>query len=137
MTERIDAPALYAQVQAAIRRALTDVFAEFRAGADRAYAGTRWAGTFAVQPTPILRSASLVTSAPLLQVVEYPTRPHPIVARNGPVLVFWWAHANRLFVGPAVAHPGTRGRRALDPLHTAAAAQLGTLLYRYLDGLNR
>ena len=137
MADRIDAQAVYRQVQGAISRALTAVMAEFAQQANQAYAGTRFAGTFTVQPASITREASLVNAGPLFHVVEYPTAAHRIVAVNAPNLVFFWQRAGRLFVGPSVNHPATRGRRAIDPLHTAAAARLGLLLHRYLDELNR
>ncbi len=133
----IDAHAVTRQAQAAISRALTDTMGAFRQAANTAYAGTRFAGTFTVAPTPLLRTASLVNAAPLLQVVEYPTQAHPIAARTAPALHFYWPRAGRWFHGPAVRHPGTRGKRLIDPLHTEAAARLGLLLHRYLDELNR
>lgn len=35
------------------------------------------------------------------------SRPHRIVVKNAPALVFYWERAGRTFVGPAVNHPGS------------------------------
>jgi hypothetical protein len=137
MSSGIDAQAVYRRVQRAISYALTAVMIEFQDAADTAYAGTRFAGTFEIQPAPILRTAGLVNAAPLLHVVEYPTAPHPIVARTAPELVFYWPKIGGVFRGRAVHHPGTRGKLRIDPLHHAASARFGVLLGRYLDELGR
>lgn len=136
MSTRIDAAAVYRAFQAALSAALTRTMGEFQDAAERAYGGTRFAGTFALQPAPMLRTASLVNAAPLLHVVEYPTAPHPIVARRAPALHFYWVNAGRWFRGPAVNHPGTHGKRAIDPLHQAASARFGALLSESLERLH-
>jgi hypothetical protein len=137
MTTRIDAAAWYARMQRVISQALTQTMLEFEHGADTAYSGTRFAGTFRIEPAPILTEASLLSSDPLLVVVEFPTRPHPITARNSPNLVFYWERAGRWFIGPSVSHPGTSGKHYIEPLWEQAGARFGELLNQGLESLNR
>lgn len=46
-------------------------------------------------------------AAMILTVTVKRSRPHRIVARNAPMLVFFWERENRTFVGPIVNHPGS------------------------------
>lgn len=43
----------------------------------------------------------------ILTVTVKRTRPHVIVAKNAPSLVFFWERENRMFSGPRVNHPGS------------------------------
>lgn len=44
----------------------------------------------------------------VLTVTVKPTRPHKIVAKNAPVLSFFWEREGRMFYGSSVNHPGSQ-----------------------------
>lgn len=46
-------------------------------------------------------------AAMILTVTVRRSRPHRIVARNAPYLVFFWERENRMFIGQSVNHPGS------------------------------
>ena len=115
------APALFSSAsqfkqewQRAVIAALAPVASQIQQGAQRAYAGTRFAPAFKVtrESTPIT-AIRLVNTHPLFSYVEYPTRPHTIVPRNGRFLVF--TVGGRKVFARSVHHPGTRGRSANLP----------------------
>jgi len=58
------------------------------------------------------------------QFVENPTRPHKIVARRKPELVFWWPKVGAMFFGKSVNHPGTRGYPFMGPAYLRAESKL-------------
>lgn len=122
------ASAFKAEWQRAVVAALTPVATQILTGAQRAYAGTRFAPLFAVerQSTPVT-AIRLVNTSPLFAVVEYPTRPHTIVPRTGRFLVFT-VNGRKVFAR-SVAHPGTKGRLAIDPIfQQAETAFTGALI---------
>lgn len=43
-----------------------------------------------------------------LTVTVRPSKPHRIVAKNAPALVFFWEREGRMFKGPSVNHPGSQ-----------------------------
>lgn len=53
-------------------------------------------------------------TSPWAWFLEYGTKKHPIVARNAPNLVFWWALKGYLFIGKRVEHPGSYARRFMS-----------------------
>jgi hypothetical protein len=104
------------------------VLARLRRGAEQAYAGTRFQGTFLVQ------ADALFSSDPLFVVVEEPTKPHVIAARNAPYL---WFKGNRGWVRvQSVNHPGTHGKRLLTPLFDVFGADVGAQLGRGWESLD-
>lgn len=132
----IRAPRLYeaasafkAEWQRAVTAALAPVADQIRAGAQRAYAGTRFEAAFVVsrQSTPVT-AIRLVNTHPLFTVVEYPTRPHTITARRAPYLVFQvqgrWVRVR------SVQHPGTKGRLAIDKVFQDAETAFTDALIR-------
>jgi hypothetical protein len=56
---------------------------------------------------PVRSSISGGTRGVFLRVDVKATKPHQIVVRNAPALIFFWERENRTFVGPAVNHPGS------------------------------
>jgi hypothetical protein len=120
---------LQAAWQAALGTALAHVGETFAQAARQAYQGTRFAPAFTLhtQTTPIHR-ITLVQTHPLFVVVEYPTRPHTIVPRNGRFLVF--TVGGRKVFARSVHHPGTRGRGAIDPIFQQAEQAFTDALIR-------
>lgn len=53
---------------------------------------------------------SVVCDAPYALFVHEGTRPHPIVARRAPLLVFYWERVGAVVAFPRVNHPGTRAQ---------------------------
>ena len=115
--------------QRAVVAALTPVAGQILQGAQRAYSGTRFAPAFKVtrESTPVT-AIRLVNTHPLFSVVEYPTRPHTIVPRNGRFLVFT-VNGRKIFAR-SVRHPGTRGRLAIDPIFQQAETAFTDALLR-------
>jgi hypothetical protein len=115
----------------ALERLKTDtlaaVMALLRRGAEQAYAGTRFAGTF------LVHEDALFSSDPLFIVVEEPTRPHAIDAKNAPYLHFQ-VHGHWVKV-THVDHPGTKGKRLLVPLFDVFGTELGARLARGWEDL--
>lgn len=64
----------------------------------------------------------IVAPAPYALFVEGGTRPHPIVARTGPALSFYWKREGRWFHGRRVNHPGTRPYPFMGPAYERAEA---------------
>ena len=124
-----DASAFKAEWQRTVVAALTPVAQQILTGAQRAYQGTRFAPLFKVsrESTPIT-AIRLVNTHPLFAVVEYPTRPHTIVPRNGRFLVFT-VNGRKVFAR-SVRHPGTRGRLAIDPIFQQAEQAFTDALIR-------
>lgn len=56
---------------------------------------------------PITSSISSGTKGVFLDVTVRKSRPHQIVAKKAPMLVFFWERENRMFIGPSVNHPGS------------------------------
>ena len=56
---------------------------------------------------PIRSSINQGTRGVFLTVTVKASKPHKIVTRNAPALVFFWERENRMFVGPSVNHPGS------------------------------
>lgn len=60
--------------------------------------------------------------------LEEGTKPHEIVARNAPVLAFFWPKINAMFFGPRVNHPGTKAYKivedAFNPMRPEIVAQI-------------
>lgn len=125
-----DPAALIPLVDGLIADALAGAMAPFQAGAETAYAGTRFADEFHVTPAPLVREATLINDNPLLEVVEFPTDPHEIHASAGAYLHFYWAARGRWVRTPVVHHPGTAGKGYIAPLFDAASADLGARLAR-------
>lgn len=136
MATTIDAAEWMGHLRAAEGFALTQTMQEFQQAAQSAYAGTRFPPALQLRPAPMLTEAELFSSNPLLRVVEYPTKPHLIVARNHPNLVFWWVRESKWFVGPLVHHPGTAGKGYIAPLYQQAGALVGLRLAQALEALN-
>lgn len=72
-----------------------DIKEEFRKSAGGAY----W---------PVVSSISVGQQGPVLAVTVKRTKPHAITAKSAPNLVFFWQREGRVFVGPAVSHPGSQ-----------------------------
>lgn len=82
-----------------------------RSEARTAYTGTRFAGTFGYRVTSQPVALTLFNTHPLFEVVDEPTRPHEIRAKNGPYLHF---HGSRGWARVvAVQHPGTQGKKVV------------------------
>ena len=79
---------------------------------------------YTTQTAPYVRGQLLAT-ADKFRVVEGPTRPHTITARNAPYLVFQvdghWVKVK------SVNHPGTKGRNAIPPIFDKAAERFQAL----------
>lgn len=99
---------------------LASVMARLRRGAEAAYAGTRFAGTF------VVHEESLFSRDPIFQYVELDTRPHGIDAKRGPYLHF--KIGDRWVRTAHVNHPGTTGKHRLDALFDAFGAEVGAKL---------
>lgn len=56
---------------------------------------------------PVRSSISSGSRGVFLRVDAKATKPHKIVTRGAPALVFFWERENRMFVGPSVNHPGS------------------------------
>lgn len=56
---------------------------------------------------PIRSSINQGARGVYLTVNVKASRPHMIIAKNAPALVFLWEREGRMFVGPAVNHPGS------------------------------
>jgi hypothetical protein len=108
---------------------LASVLALLRRGAESAYAGTRFAGTF------LVHEDALFSSDPLFIVVEEPTRPHAIDAKAASYLHFQ-VHGHWVRV-THVDHPGTAGKRLLVPLFDVFGAEMGARLARGWEDLGR
>ena len=131
----VDVTRLLPAVQAVIRATLADAMADLVARADAAYSGTRFAGTFILEPATVLIAETLLSTDPLFIVVEEPTAPHGIDARNAPYLHFQvngrWVRTRH------VNHPGTAGKRYLPPLFAEASAAFGRALETNLTAVLR
>jgi hypothetical protein len=132
------APALFSSAsqfkqewQRAVIAALAPVASQIQQGAQRAYAGTRFAPAFKVsrESTPIT-AIRLVNTHPLFNVVEYPTKPHTITAHNA--LYGWLVFKvnGRWVRKKSVHHPGTKGRLAIDPIFQQAEQAFADALIR-------
>lgn len=62
-----------------------------------------------------------VEGVPYALYVHEGARPHRIVARNAPLLVFFWPKAGRVMYLKSVNHPGNRPHRFLVQSLSAAA----------------
>jgi phage gpG-like protein len=72
-----------------------------------------------VDPVTGLPAVLVGSNDPIALIHHEGTKPHPIRARNKPLLVFWWAKKQRVVRTPAVRHPGTKPNRYLtDSLRT-------------------
>jgi hypothetical protein len=137
------APRLYSSASAfkqewqrAVIQALTPVAEQLKREAQQAYSGTRFAPTFTVQrqSTPIT-AIKLFNTHELFTVVEYPTRPHTILPRNGRFLVFT-VNGRKVFAR-SVHHPGTKGRLAIDPIFQRAETAFTDALIRATGAMLR
>jgi hypothetical protein len=130
------ASAFKAEWQRNTIRELAPVAAWIKTAAQRAYVGTRFAAAFVVtrQSTPVT-AVKLVNTHPLFTVVEYPTRPHTIVPRNGRFLVF--QVGGRTVFARSVHHPGTRGRLAIDRVFQDAETAFTDALIRATGAMLR
>ena len=63
---------------------------------------------YLVRRTKSGRLLFLRNDVPYANPIDKGARPHPIVARRAPNLVFYWMKMQRWFVGPRVNHPGNR-----------------------------
>lgn len=131
----MDLTRLLPAVQAVIRATLADAMADLAARADAAYSGTRFEGTFILESAQVLDHQTLLSTDPLLVVVEEPTPAHSIDAKNGPYL---WFKGSRGWARVAhVDHPGTAGKRYLPPLFAEASAAFGRALETNLTAVLR
>jgi len=56
---------------------------------------------------PIRSSISSGARGVFLTVTVKKSRPHKIVSKNAPALIFFWERENRIFFGPSVNHQGS------------------------------
>lgn len=131
-----DPAAIRAAVDQAIRGALRDVAGPFQQASNRAYAKTRFAGTFQLTPATITRRVTLFSMNDLIKVVEDPTKPHVIRARNAPWLHFYWQRQGWWVRTLLVHHPGTAGKRYIAPLFEEAGWHLGEALWARIEAIN-
>ena len=110
-----------------LRAGLQSLMAEMKQQARAAYSDApaiRDGFTYDTQTSPYVR-ARLLATADKFRVVEFPTRPHTITARNAPYLVFQidghWVKVK------SVNHPGTKGRLAIDPIFDKLAPRFQAL----------
>lgn len=110
-----------------LRAGLQSLMTDLRAQARAAYSDVpvvRDGFAYTTQTSPYVR-AQLIARADRFAVIEFPTRPHTITARNKPYLVFQvdghWVKVK------SVNHPGTKGRNAITPIFEQAADRFKAL----------
>ena len=106
-----------------LRTGLQSLMADLKQQARAAYHDVpvvRDGFAYSTQTSPYVRG-QLIAHADRFAVIEFPTRPHTITARNAPYLVFQidghWVKVR------SVNHPGTKGRNAIAPLFEQAAGR--------------
>lgn len=120
--------ALMLQASAAYNRIVQGSYWTNRSGQTRR--------SFAIsRPGPL--HARISSKSKVATFLDGGTKPHKIVARRAPLLVFYWAKMGTMFYGKGVNHPGTRAKRFVHIETIIGEGQLRGLTERAADNAVR